>query len=454
MRAAALAFAMLLPLTAAAQGFRDVVVQPPRARTTGKPVPRTAQFAQVSHLIYMNNCLPNGCTVYPGSDDSLTQRSSIPQSQSHLAAWAWGQSNWTQLVQCVTNMYSPFDIQITDVDPGPSVPHFELMVGGNSTDVGIQGAGGVAPFIPCDGQLQDNVISFVFAAETQDLDYLCWAASQETSHVFGLDHEMNANDPMTYLSPPVKKPGFQNQATPCGEYQDRTCWCGNPTQNSAQYLMDTFGPANLTPATITIDSPADGAWVKPGFTIHATAMSQLSVLSGALAIDGTNAQNVGAPPLVFNAPATLTAGDHMISVSATDSDGRNFSAQITVHVVATCGGGEGCSSSDFKCLGGYCLPNANQPGGLGATCSDPSSCITGNCASDGTNQLCTAQCDPGNACPSGFTCDTSTNGGGVCWPAPGSKNGGGCATSGPGSPLFALGSLGALLAFVRRRRRL
>src|SRR5256885_1349531 len=83
------------------------------------------------------------------------------------------------------------------------------------------GAGGVAPFIPCAGEVQDNVISFVFAQETQNLDYLCWAAAQETSHVFGLDHELNAKDPMTYLSPPVKKVGFMNEASNCGEYQPR-----------------------------------------------------------------------------------------------------------------------------------------------------------------------------------------------------------------------------------------
>ena len=55
------------------------------------------------------------------------------------------------------------------------------MVGGNSSDIGVPGAGGVAPFVPCDGELQDNVMSFVFSAETNNLDYLCWAAAQETS---------------------------------------------------------------------------------------------------------------------------------------------------------------------------------------------------------------------------------------------------------------------------------
>jgi hypothetical protein len=59
------------------------------------------------------------------------------------------------------------------------------MIGGTSTDVGVADAGGVAPFIPCFGNLEDNVISFVFAETSSDLDYLSGAVAQETAHVFG-----------------------------------------------------------------------------------------------------------------------------------------------------------------------------------------------------------------------------------------------------------------------------
>src|SRR5262249_56922330 len=135
---------------------------------------RRAGFTGVSRLFCTTDCLPYGCTVNPGYDDSRTDHSSIPTQQSRIAGWSWGPDLWNQLVQCVTDTYAPFDIQITTVDPG-DMPHFELMVGGNSTDIGIDGAGGVAPFIPCDGALEDNVISFVFSAETNNLNFLCGA---------------------------------------------------------------------------------------------------------------------------------------------------------------------------------------------------------------------------------------------------------------------------------------
>src|SRR5690242_7805700 len=124
MRAAFLA-ATLIPAIAAAESpappMRDVVVHGARHAKAG-----TSQFTSVSHLIYLNNCLPNGCDVSPGEDDSLTQHSSIPQQQAHLAAWGYGQTNWNSLVQCVKDMYAPFDVQVTDQDPGPSVNHFKL----------------------------------------------------------------------------------------------------------------------------------------------------------------------------------------------------------------------------------------------------------------------------------------------------------------------------------------
>jgi MYXO-CTERM domain-containing protein len=448
MRAAFLA-ASLIPAIAAADApappMKDAVVHGARH---GKPG-QTA-FTSVSHLIYLNNCMPNGCDVLPGQDDSLTQHSSIPTGTSHLAAWGYGQTNWNTLVQCVKDMYAPFDVQITDQDPGASVNHFELMVGGNSNDIGVPGAGGVAPFIPCDGQLQDNVITFVFAAETSNLDYLCWAAAQETSHAFGLDHELNAMDPMTYLSPPVKKPGFQNNDANCGENTPRTCYCGGQTQNSFQYLMDTMGPAHLDPATLSITTPTDGQWVKPGFLVKADAMSQLSVKQAALTIDGANASSLNASPLVFHAPATLAGGDHTVAVNATDAAARNFGAQVTVHVTPTCDATNKCDKG-LHCLGGYCLPGSDVAGGLGGDCTTNEDCITGSCGTDGMTHACTAACDGGTTCPSGYAC-VSAGTESVCWPSKASS--GGCSTDGGGggSPGLALLGLGALVTLVRRKR--
>jgi MYXO-CTERM domain-containing protein len=423
-----------------------VIKQPAKRRAANEPI----NFTQVSHTIFLNPCLPNGCTVYPGSDNSKTNRSSIPDSQVVMRPWPHGQENWNRLMQCVRDMYAPFDITITDVDPGQA-NHFEVMMAGNADVLGVPGAGGVAPFEPCDGQLIDNVISFVFADDINNHDFLCWAAAQESAHVFGLDHLLNAKDPMTYLTPPVKKEGFQNADTSCGEDTPRECWCGGTKQNSFQYLMDTFGPSNLEPATLAITEPADGAWVKPGFNVRFAVMSQLSVMNASLKVDGMQTQSIGKDqPQVFNTPASLAGGAHTISVTAKDSAAREVTSQITVNVTARCDGNTACSA-DTHCLGGYCLPGAKVAGGLGAACTNNAECITGSCGSDGTNMLCTAACDSGATCPGGFTCYETSPGAGVCWPAEEEK--GGCSTSGNQSPLLVLFGLGALVLIRKPRPR-
>jgi uncharacterized protein (TIGR03382 family) len=426
--------------------FSDVVYAPPKRATTSGP----RAFTQVSNVIFLNRC-KGGCVVKPGDDDSRTNTSSIAQQQSVLTEWPYGDQQWGNLVQCVRDLYAPFNVKITDVDPG-TANHFEVMVAGSAAALGQEGAGGVAPIEPCDGQLIDNVPSFVFAGDISDLDFLCWAAAQESSHVFGLDHQLNPKDPMTYLSPPRRKPGFQNQYSDCGEEagQPRECWCGGTQQNSYQHLMDIFGPANLEPATLSITQPVEGAWVKPGFTVRAELVSQLSITTGSLQVDGSKTQSIEqGEPLVWNASQTLDGGQHTLELVATDTAERTLmSAPITINVVGRCVGSGDCTDGTH-CLGGFCLPGANVTGGLGATCTTSEDCITEACGSDGEASRCTATCDAGGTCPSGYAC-LEAGAASVCWPD--DSGGGGCTTSTNGNPLLALLGLGAFVMIVRRRR--
>src|SRR4051812_17745301 len=103
-RAVALAAALLLAArpAAAAPWQPSVVFQPPRHEVH----PRAPHAATtVSHLIYLNDCRPNGCTVSPGYDDARTDHSQIPTSTAHLDAWGWGDAKWQALVQCVQDTY-------------------------------------------------------------------------------------------------------------------------------------------------------------------------------------------------------------------------------------------------------------------------------------------------------------------------------------------------------------
>jgi hypothetical protein len=200
-------------------------------------------LSDVSRVLYLNDCLPVGCIIDPGTDDARTNHSSIVTQRVRIDAFSWGASEWYQLTSCVQRMYAPFDLVITDVDPGEA-PHFELVVGGLPASVGLGPSAGGAAVRECPNALEDNNVGFVFAQRTPDVETMCWAAAQEAGHMFGLDHELDPEDPMSWVGD-ATKPGFQDQESACGEYSERWCDCDRQTQNSYQTLLATLGPAKL-----------------------------------------------------------------------------------------------------------------------------------------------------------------------------------------------------------------
>ena len=153
---------------------------------------------------------------------------------STLPPWAWGADAWRALGACVADTYAPFDVTITDAEPGD----IDVMVAGTAADLGLPRSGGLAPFIGCEPR--GNAIAFAFAGETSQIDFLCAAVAQESAHVLGLDHELDARDPMSYLDLGARKT-FQDVEVDCGEDAPRPCYCGGPTQNSYRRLAEVLG---------------------------------------------------------------------------------------------------------------------------------------------------------------------------------------------------------------------
>ncbi len=411
-------------------------------------------LAPISHTLFINKCT-GGCTVSPGQNDSRTNKSSIPSSTVTLSSWntIYTDAKWDQLIDCVKQTFIPFNVDVVTVDPGSTVSHHEVMVtGGNSQQLraGLN-AGGVAPFIGCNAQY-NNGLSFVFGATTSDLEYLCGAVAQEASHVWGLDHELNKDDPMTYLDLGSLK-RFQNASAQCHDpdLNPTNCQCGGSMQNSYQYLLSTFGASNLPPATVTIATPIEGQWVKPGFPVRAQLTSMIQGSSGgSLQIDGMQVMTSSATaPLAFNAPTTLGGGEHTVTVMGSDGAGRSAMASVKVKVTAACSESAPCANST-NCIGGFCVPGAEVDGGLGATCTSNDNCITGQCGSADGQQLCTGACTATSGCPSGYSCVGGEGTAGVCWPA---SDDGGCSTSGgAGGPAMLLAGIGLGAILLRRRR--
>src|ERR1051325_7771895 len=68
-----------------------------------------APTSNVSHVIYLNNCQPNGCQIRgTGYDDASTNQSSIANGTINMSPYAGTSAQWNQIVQCVQQTYAAF----------------------------------------------------------------------------------------------------------------------------------------------------------------------------------------------------------------------------------------------------------------------------------------------------------------------------------------------------------
>ncbi|MEO8844566.1 MAG: Ig-like domain-containing protein [Kofleriaceae bacterium] len=397
-----------------------------------------------------------------------------------LTRFTYGDDAWNQVVACVRDTFSPFNTNITDVDPG-SASHFEIMIGGNPTDLGFgTNVGGVSTN-GCGNAYLNNAVVFDFAnvwsASTTTcgaacIEDICSTAAQEIGHSFGLDHSTNNKDPMTYFAFSGRR-YFQNEADTCGSDCDSTGHgpmgnvCTNnvhtccvpsegPTQNSYASILSLFGPGTPVLPTVTITNPKTGASVQQGFPVNVSATADSMIKQVAITIDGAAVPPVlMAPPFAYNAPQGLAAGSHVVVATATDAHGTINTSMITVNIGPPCTSASECPNDTDACIEGRCVPGPNATGGLGTSCTDNAMCGDSTCASDGNNQYCTTACSAPGACPSGFGCLPAANGStaGFCWPGyDDGTGGGGCNTSGPGGPITG-GLLFAAVLFTRRKKR-
>jgi hypothetical protein len=274
---------------------------------------------------------------------------------------------------CVWQMYAPFDVEVTDVDPGPA-PHIESMVGGTPGQVGMsQGVGGVAP-MNTDCSVVERAIVFTFAdVYGDDVQSICETVAQESAHALGLDHEHLCQDPMTYLYGCGAK-SFQDVDADCGEYSARECMCGGTTQNSVQTLLQILGASDRTPPAVEITEPANGAQVDPGFKVASTTSDDKGVSKVDLWIDDVLVLSDGEAPYEYADTAGLPPGPHTISARAYDAAGNVSTATVTVQVKMPGGGGGGGGGDD---------DDGGGDDGSGGSADDPTGDLHGGCAAAG-----------------------------------------------------------------------
>jgi MYXO-CTERM domain-containing protein len=312
---------LLISTAAMAEPMTDLTVPVPPATTA-------AARAQ-SRTIYLNR---NGVTLTPGVNDSRANTSSLITQPAEIPAWNASASLWADTVSCLRDTFAPFDVTVTETDPG-ATPHIEAVFGGHAALLGLPvNAAGVSPMRTDCGVIENSIV-FTFAdAIPQKAEVACAVMAQEIAHSYGLDHELLAPDPMSYL-PYSGQRAFQDQVASCGESTPRPCACG-PNQSSYQVLLARLGAAgtgDIDAPSLAITSPSDGAVVAPGFLITADISDDVAVTDTTLSIDGTVVASRSVAPWKFGATDDLAPGPHSITIAA--SDGTNTSTQtVTIDV--------------------------------------------------------------------------------------------------------------------------
>jgi MYXO-CTERM domain-containing protein len=292
-------------------------------------IPPQPQALAQSRIVYLNK---NGVTLSPGNNDARTNRSTIAAQQTTIQPWNVSATTWAATVSCVRELFAPFDIQVVEADPG-NVPHIEAVFGGSPGQLGLpNGVAGVSPFTT-DCSIIENSIVFTFTnVIPADARLACEIQAQEIAHSYGLDHQLLASDPMTYLQYNGNR-SFKNQTVQCGEDTPRPCGINGSVcrqnQNSVALLTERLGPAgapgdDIAP-TLGITSPQNGAIVPPGFSIRFTATDNINVAMATLFIDDESVGSLIEAPFEFTTDPNLSEGTHTFRIDVTD--GSNVQSQ-------------------------------------------------------------------------------------------------------------------------------
>jgi hypothetical protein len=427
-----------------------------RLRSTYVVVEPQSNHTTISKILFVERCV-GGCVLNPGPSDARTNTTTLVNQQRTLSEFGHGDQVWDDTIDCLREVYAPYDVEVTTDDPGEELFHHKAILAGTAQQAGFPaGVGGVAN-LAGDCSPLNNEISLSFANSLRpDWIELCWTVAQESAHAFGLDHAFDCSDPMTYL-PGCGQKFFRNRELPCGGDFERLCRCTGAAQNSHRKLTQVFGEGTLPPPpTVSISLPTDGATVSNGFPVILTAQQKRGLdrvelwLNGWLWATREGALTPDTQGFTISTSTSLPDGYIDIEVVAYNDLGVPEWTELTVLKGSPCTSADQCAVGQL-CENGRCFwetPTAV----LGDSCDFDQQCVSLTCVEHAGDRLCSESCFPGvnNLCPSGFDC-LAAGEAGLCWPEGGSA---GCCSVGrdQGVP-WSLGIYLALIALVWRPRR-
>jgi hypothetical protein len=401
-----------------------------------------------------------GCTVTPGTNDSRKDTSTVFDETVTLSEFAHGDEVWNEMVACVREVMLPYDVMVTEEDPGENALYLEAMIGGTSEEAGLgPRIVGMSP-IACTPL--SHTISFTFAnSHDADARMICETVTHEAGHTLSLDHEVACNDLMWWTTEDICGPKyFRDSHEYCGDGEADECLCGGIYQNAHATLLDVFGPGpGAAPPEVSIENPTDGANVSSQFVVHAFASDPRGIGRVELHINGwrwywLDGHEWGHidDPYVLRTSSDLPDGILDVEVRALNDLGVASSDTITLIKGPPCTSADACLDGQY-CEDGRCLwypPTL----ALGEDCSHDQECTTLECLEHEGLRLCTSECDPQDAdpCGDGYACVEISADTAFCWPDDG---GGGCCSvrDDREPPWGEIGLFVGVMLFAMRRRR-
>lgn len=187
-----------------------------------------------------------GGTYTPGTTDSRTNASGVLPGSDPISfePFPYGDTNWADVVSCVEAGLAPYDIVVTDQDPG-NADHWEIVLSTSSESVGL--GTGVWALSPLTCGVVRNGVAFVFTDRSTSATLNCGVALSDFGQLVGLERVTSCDDVMDdsstcNLEDPNRS--FTDQDAHCGLDTPDTCTCDrgpNNTQNAHRILLSALG---------------------------------------------------------------------------------------------------------------------------------------------------------------------------------------------------------------------
>lgn len=198
-------------------------------------------------VVFLNRA---GGTYTAGTpDDSRTNVSSLTQETRTFTPTVID-GDWTTVKACVAAKFAPYNVTLTDQDPG-TAEHIEIVMLDNPQQFGFSsGVTTVAPSPACAngaGTLSKNTIGVLVWGGTGGTGITnvdrCWYTAHVIGVTMGLDAVTRCEDVMgqTVSGCTIANKSFTSTPAMCGEVTPRNCRCGGTQQTSSARLVANVG---------------------------------------------------------------------------------------------------------------------------------------------------------------------------------------------------------------------